>query len=124
MNEIIKKQLSQVRPGILPYFDDNTTELIIKKSNGDFNSDLTLNKSYIIQFENYIVNPPPNFDLHINWNGGVVPKYKCMKCTVISVMGKMVKIEGNAFDLDTDTDINYIWAGWCPRKSIKIIKYL
>ena len=80
---------------------------------------------YIIELESYIINPPPNFTLHTNWNNGVVPKERVMQCVVEKIMGKMVFVNGIGYDRE---NLSYIdgteWKGWLPEKSISVIMRL
>lgn len=122
MNPFIKEQLNLVSKANLPYYDDNTTQIIIPKIEQEKVIQLDVNHYYIIELADYILNPPENFTLHTNWNNNNVPKYKYMKCIVKVVMGKMVRIEGTACNMKDMSDIDYKWAGWLPSKSIKVIK--
>lgn len=124
MNNIIKEQLNKCKVAYIPPFDDNTTLIHIKPISKIESNQVLLNHYYLIELEDYIINPPPNFDLHINWNNNIIPKSKGMKCEIIQIMGKMVKINGVGFDLINNNDLNVIWGGWLPMKSFKVIKEL
>lgn len=123
MNPIIKKQLDSVQSIDLPEYNESTTHLVIQKVNKISNDDINVGDCYMIEVANYIINPPENFDLHTNWNGGIKPVYKHMKCAVTRIMGKMIKVDATYFDLNTGLDIGKeMWSGWLPLKSIKIIR--
>lgn len=123
MNPIIKKQLDNVRFVPMPEYNDSTTHLIITKVEDVGTDQINVGDCYMIEVANYIINPPENFDLHTNWNGGIKPVYKYMKCAVTRLMGKMVKIDATYFDEKTGADLGKeMWSGWLPLKSIKIIK--
>lgn len=124
MNEIIKKQLNLVRIAKLPLYDDNTTKMIIPKTLSIEETVIDIGHYYVIELADYIVNPPPNFNLHVNWNNNNIPKYKYFRCEVIAAIGKMIKINGVACDMKTLGDLDYTWVGWVPKKSISIIKEL
>jgi hypothetical protein len=109
---------------ILPPFDDNTTHIDIRKGTSLNVTPYQVHKCYIVELENYIVNPPPNFTLAQNWNHGSVPKHKFYKCEISQVMGSMVRIMGCGYDPINDIDTNDIWDGWVPQAGIKIIKEL
>lgn len=120
MNKIIKKQLDSTTID-LPFYDDNTTELVIKKSVGT-DKTFIIDHCYLIKLEDYIINPPINFTLHTNWNNGIIPKHKYMKVECRKLMGKMINVVGFGFDIDNNVDINDSWEGWLPLKSIELIK--
>lgn len=124
MNNIISKQLKKCKVAQVPEFDENTTHLVIPKLSEISNKNFVVSHYYVIELEDYIIHPPENFTLHQNWNGNVIPTSKYYKCECLSVMGKMVKIEGVGFDFENQIDLNTSWCGWVPMKSIKIIKEL
>lgn len=120
MNIKIKEQLDKCNV-ILPFYNENTLELLIPKGSSFkqlslFSNDLEVGKEYKIKVERYIVNPPEGFDLHINWNSGLVPTDEYMKIKVDQIMGKMIKVKA------VGINDNKPWAGWLPRKSINIIE--
>lgn len=114
MNKFIKEQLNKCKIAIIPKFDENTTQLKIQRQ-GKIDQDLKVGYSYIIELEDYIVNPYPGFNLHDNWNNGIVPTDRQMKICVEQEMGKMVKIYGTGMN-----DGQY-WSGWVPKKSLKVV---
>lgn len=121
MNKIIKRELEKVRVNI--QYDDNTTEIVIPKSNVSVKVDLQVNHNYNIYVEDYILHEPPNFTLSTNWNGGVVPKSKYMNICVTQIMGKMIRIDGCGFDIQNHTTSTDSYIGlWLPRESIHIVK--
>lgn len=123
MNEIIKEQLKLLKVAELPEFDDNTTDITIPKQEAkEYN--INVGKCYLIELENYIINPPETFTLHINWNNNIIPKDKYMKVEIVGIMGKMVKVNGVGYDFVNKLDLNTMWEGWLPRKAITIIKEL
>ena len=123
MNEIIKEQLKLLKVAELPEFDDNTTEITIPKQEAkEYN--INVGKCYLIGLENYIINPPETFTLHINWNNNIIPKDKYMKVEIVGIMGKMIKVNGVGYDFVNKLDLNTMWEGWLPRKAITIIKEL
>ena len=85
---------------------------------------INVGKCYLIELENYIINPPETFTLHINWNNNIIPKDKYMKVEIVGIMGKMVKVNGVGYDFVNKLDLNTMWEGWLPRKAITIIKEL
>jgi hypothetical protein len=121
MNDIIKERLAKCSVAQIPEYDDNTTRMIIPKASFIPEEWIT-GRCYLIKLENYIVNPPDNFNLHEQWNNGIVPKHHYMKCEVVNKMGKMIKVEGIGFDIVTNTATNDFWSGWLPKKSIKKIE--
>ena len=84
--------------------------------------EVKLDHYYLIELEDYVINPPDGFSLHINWNGGIIPRHKYYKCQCVKVMGKMIKILGVAFDYENKLDLEEYWDGWLPLKSIRILR--
>lgn len=122
MNPLIKKQLDKVSVAKLPHFDDNTTKLVIPMRSANDTIVLEEGKCYIIQIEDYILNPPEGFTLHTNWNNNKIPKHKIMKIDVRKVMGKMIKVNSIGYDIINKVNINDVWEGWLPEKSITVIE--
>lgn len=119
MNNRIKRELHKVLTANLPDFTDDTDTMIIPKMTQII---LQPNHCYIIKVEDYIIHPYEGFTLHDDWNKGIVPEDKYMKCSIINFMGKMINIDAVGYNPDTDTDTGKIWSGWLPIKSITIIK--
>lgn len=117
MDKIIKEQLNKCKVANIPFFDDNTTEIIIQRGdNAIIKDDLILNHYYKIEVEDYIIKPYDGFNLASNWNNGVVPKDKVMNCEITQIMGKMIRVEA------VGVNTNNSWSGWLPRKSIHILE--
>ena len=124
MNKYVKEQLSKVKVADLPNYDDSTQRMFIPKQQGSSGKFLESGKYYLIKVDDYICNPPEGFTMHDNWNGGIVPKYNHMKIDVNVIMGKMVKITGVGYDMVNRLDTNYVWQGWLPIESIKILEVI
>lgn len=122
MNKYIKQQLNKVSAVDIPVFDDNTTHLIIPRLEKKVELFFQEDHFYVIKLEDYLLNPPPGFNLHTNWNHNIIPKQKYYKCQCIKVMGKMIQILGVGFDYENRIDLEETWDGWLPIKSVKIIK--
>lgn len=120
MNNIIKKQLENIKVANLPDWDNNTTHLIIKKGQRLDSEAIQINHYYLVELADYVINEPEGFSLSSNWNNGITPKDKTMKCCVTSLMGNMVKIDGVGFDIANQKDLNSTFSGWIPKKAIKI----
>ena len=113
MNKFIKEQLLKVNLPMTSW-DDNTKKIIISKQSIKVNqkSDFEVGKTYNIEVENYILNPPPNFTLSSNWNNGIDPPEKEMIAEVLQISGKMLKFNCKG------KITGKTWIGWLPRKSI------
>lgn len=122
INPIILEQLKQVKVADLPAYSDTDTVIHIPKQESDI--PIVVGRCYMIELDNYLLNPPPDFNLHINWNKNIIPKDKYMNCQVLQIQGKMLKISAVGVDKNTQIINNQIWEGWLPRKSIKIMKEL
>lgn len=115
MNKFVKQELEKLND-ILPYWDENTTHLVITKDkHGVINNPLYIGNKFTIKIENYIINQPPNFSLAENWNGGTVPPEEILEVEIIQLMGKMTKVKA----VGKCTRIS--WEGWLPNKSFKIV---
>lgn len=121
MNKIIKEQLKKCVVANVPSYDDNTTHLQIKKYN---EIKLVENSYYLIRLSSSITNPPSNSVLASNWNNGSVPKHSYFKCEISRVMGTMIKINGLAYDMTNNKDLNEMWSGWLPIEGIEVISKL
>lgn len=124
MNRVVEEQLKKVQVAQLPPYDETTMRLIIPKAEGIIKTDLILNKCYLIQLEDYIVNPYDGFTLHDNWNKGIPPKHRFLKVEILQLMGKMIRVNSVGYDFINKCDIPDSWEGWLPRKGIKIIEVL
>ena len=82
MNKIVEDQLKKVKICKLPEYDENTLELHIPKQSSNIQCSVEENHCYILQLERYIIDPPPNFTLHSNWNKGIPPKHEIVKAEV------------------------------------------
>ena len=122
MNPIIDKQLKKCKVAIIPEYNESTKTLHIPRIIDLPELSYTIGHYYIIELENYIIHPPENFSLHQNWNNNNIPKSKYYKCECLQLMGKMIKINGVGFDWDNQLDLNDLWTGWLPMKSVKILK--
>lgn len=119
MNKFVKQELEKLND-ILPYWDENTTHLVISNRSGvayyrDKEYSIKAGNRFTIKIENYIINQPPNFLLAENWNGGTVPPEEILDVEVIQIMGKMTKVKA----VGKCTRIS--WEGWLPNKSFKIV---
>ncbi len=116
MNKYIKEQLNKCKVAKVPYFDDNTTELSIPFDTSNLiPGEFYINMEYNIEVEDYIIHPFPGFNLHDNYNNGIVPTDKFMHIKVLKDMGKMMQIM--AIGLNDGQG----WSGYLPKKSCKRI---
>lgn len=113
MNKFIEEQLHKINVP-LPEWDSNTTKIIIPKQSTTIVQpvEFQLGGLYNICIEDYVLNPPPNFTLAVNWNGGTTPPEKEMVAEVIQIAGKMIK-----FNCKGKTT-GETWEGWLPRKTV------
>jgi hypothetical protein len=116
MNDIIKKELSKVKVANLDNFNTETLTYNIPKYK-QFKPEI--NKSYLVELNDdmLITNT-----ISINWNNNSVPSNKYYKIEVIKILGKMIYVDGLAFDFLTKTDLNKTWSGWLPLEQLKFIE--
>lgn len=122
INPLIKQQLKYCRIAQIPNYAETDGGITIERVNSV--SEICLHEGgfYLIELADYIIHPYDGFDLHVNWNNNIVPSDKYMKCECIKIMGNMIKINGVGFDYDRGIDLNSVWSGWVPIKSMRIIK--
>lgn len=121
MSKLLLEQLAKVRGVDLPYFDEQTEELLIKRKN-ETPLSLAIGKAYLLEVENYIINPPNGFNLHANWNKGIAPRDKYLYSLIVQDIGKMIRIESYGYDINRNCILMNSWSGWLPKKSVKVIK--
>ena len=120
MNALVKEQLKKCKVAQVPNFTDEDTEILIPMKMPE--PEPQLNNHYLIQLEDYIINEPEGFTLSSNWNRGTTPKYKHYIVFVKQVMGRMYKIDGNAYNIETQEFLNNQWTGWLPRDGFHVLK--
>ena len=111
MNDLIKRELSKVKVAKIPPFDDNTTVIHIKK--GLNVNEFKIGKGYEVILYNVLVNPPSGFSFHTNWNKGIIPKSRYLKCFVVEKMSSMIKVDSVLCD-ENFNDNGEMWSGWLP----------
>lgn len=121
MNKIIKNQLDKVSVAKLPYYDDNTTSIIIPKLSTLY---LKENCCYILKLDDIMLHPSENSVLVTNWNNNSIPTSRYYKADINQIMGKMVKITGLAYDFENKKDLSDIWVGWLVLDNIEILEKL
>ena len=116
VNKIIEQQLKKLEYADISNFDAATNTYIIPKK---VDIKIEEDKCYLIQllptlFKNEV--------LKTNWNAGSMPVYNYMKVDVSKIIGKMIKVVGTGYDIETQTDISSFWSGWLSTQDIKVIK--
>ena len=122
MNKIIKYQLNKVRSVKLD-FDDHTTHIDIPKTEEVIPLALVEGQVYVIELEDFILNPLQNSTLASNWNSGKIPKYKRYQVEFIQKMSNMYKFNGVALD-NNQPIYSENWFGWFPEEGFKVISLL
>ena len=122
MNKIIKDQLNKVRSVKLD-FDDNTTHIDIPKTEEVIPLALVEGQVYVIELEDFILNPLQNSTLASNWNSGKIPKYKRYQVEFIQKMSNMYKFNGVALD-NNQPIYSENWFGWFPEEGFKVVSLL
>lgn len=122
MNKIIKDQLSKVR-SVKLNFDDHTTHIDIPKTEEVIPLALVEGQVYVIELEDFILNPLQNSTLASNWNSGKIPKYKRYQVEFIKKMSNMYKFNGVALD-NNQPIYSENWFGWFPDEGFKVVSLL
>ena len=124
MNKVVKEQLGKCKVAEIPAFDDTTTHIFIPKVGANIINQYHVGKYYLIEIEDYILNPSAEFTLAANWNKGTNPPAKYMNVEIVQVSGKMIKVSGVSFDPNNPVALPTHWEGWLPQKGLKILKQL
>ena len=119
MNPQIKKELEKVTATDLQ-FDNNTTSIFIPKTTSWNLTSLKVNKCYVIELDDSLLNPSTNSSLAANWNGGKIPEYKHYMIELSSVMNKMIKVIGVGIVNGVPQGKQFI--GWLPFEQVKVLK--
>lgn len=119
MNKFVKEQLSNVQFANLSNFNPDTNEYFIPKRKDMM---LEKHKAYLIELSASCFDK--NDIININWNRGKTPLSKHYKAEIIDIVGKIVHINGLAYDKENNKDLNSFWDGYIPANSITILEIL
>lgn len=117
MNKFIMEQLNECKVANISEFNNDSTIVYIDGIRK--NSGLKFGKYYHMVLANYVVNPPPNFDLADNWNNGTKPSNNDIYAEIIQSSSielnkaKMIKISGRC------DPSGQMWTGWVPVSAIE-----
>lgn len=118
---VATEELKKCKFAKIETVNSNALEYYIPMHKAVSMDDIT-GKCYLLEFEDYIINPPHNFTLHSQWNNNIIPTHKRYNCEVVKLMGKMMYVNGIAIEDGKAT--TEMWCGWLPQKSVKIIEEL
>lgn len=116
MKKIILDQLEKVEIANLDNFTPDALKIVIPKHTTPV---FTVESCYLIHLK------PAAFineAVKVNWNRGSVPRNNYMKVDIANKVGKMVKVIGVGYDIDTNTDLPDFWSGWLNTDEIEILK--
>lgn len=120
MNKIIKDQLKMCRVAVIPEFEDSATHIYIKRKSCLSADDMLPNHIYVIKIKDAVIR---NNTLASNWNGGNHPKYSCYKVEKVGIVGNMIKLNGIAYDIDSDVNIySEAFYGYLPNDGFDIVE--
>ena len=119
INEITQQQSKNIKTDY-QYIDDY--HIVIEKYKEIIP---VIQKTYILELEDYIINPSDTFTLADNWNGGIIPKNKYLCATIINIIGKMIKVDACGYDLASKQSTSDTYEGlWLPLGGIHLIQEL
>ena len=122
MNKIIENQLKNLK-SVRVNFDSNTTQIVIPKTTEIISEALIKGQVYLIELDQYLLEPLLNSTLASNWNFGKVPTHKVYKLEFLDKMGNMYKFSG--IPVENGQDIySEEWFGWFPEGKFKVIEKL
>ena len=102
---------------------NNYTYNISRNENKEIS--IEIDNYYLIRLKSDILHPSEFSTLHINWNKNIIPKFDIYKCCVTQILGKMIRIDGVAFDIASNADLGeMLYDFWVPLNSLEIIKKL
>ena len=114
--QLIQEQLSKVVYADLSNYDEETHTYYIPKIN---QIKLQVNHSYIIKIKDSLY---MNELLKSNYNQGRTPPYKSYLIDIVSILGRVIKVNGVEYDLEKNKTLNNLWSGYLSIKDIEIIK--
>lgn len=122
MNPLIEKELRMLRVARLPDNWETSTTLFLPRVTPT-SVILCVGRFYLIELESYLLRNP-ELSINANWNRGCPPTDKFMKVLVNQKRGQLFQVIGSGFDFEHKQDLDSVWQGWLPFKSIRIINEL
>lgn len=116
MNDLIRKQLTKIKVANVQPFKDTDKVIHIRK--GLNINEFKIGNGYEIVLDDILLNPPNDFSFHINWNKGIVPRGKYLKCFVVAKIASIIKVDSVVCNENFE-DSNIIWSGWLPIDMIR-----
>lgn len=116
MNNQILNQLHKVTATKIE-FNSNDTEIFIPKTIQIRNESLQKSKCYLIELQDFIVNPDESSTLSSNWNNGKVPEYKKYFVEIVSIMTNMIKVNGVSVENSSSR-----FEGWLPMDGFTVLE--
>ena len=92
--QLVKEQLNKVVYADLSNYDEKTNTYHIPKIN---QIKLQVNHSYIVKIKDSLCE---NELLKSNYNQGRTPPYKSYLIDIVSILGKIIKVNGVEYDLE------------------------
>lgn len=114
--QLIQEQLNKVVYADLSKYDEETHTYYIPKIN---QIKLQINHSYIIRVKDSLYE---NGLLKSNYNQGRTPPYKSYLIDIVSILGRVIKVNGVEYDLEKNRTLNNLWSGYLSIKDIEILK--
>ena len=124
MNKRVFDELSKCKVCNLPYYDENTTSMIIPLYNNDCVSvELVRNHYYIIKVSDMVLNPPENDTIRTNWNKGRMIHSKYLLVTPTKVVGKMMQFDGCGWDMSKNIALDDCYSDmWVSKEGISVVR--
>lgn len=116
MNKVINDQLQKVQIADLSNFNPETNTFVIP-----MHKELKIEEDCC-----YLIHIKPSVKVNtaviVNWNNGNIPSFEHMKVDVSKKMGKMIKITGIRYDIETQQDCGQFWSGWLSLDDIEVLQ--
>lgn len=115
MKEYIKSQLEKCRYATFSNYDEATRTYIIPKYS---KPTYQIGKSYLVRIPASVLNNKTSV-YATNWNNGNCPTHEHMKVYVSKALGRMVYVDGLAYDFAEKKDLSDMWSGWLPADELE-----
>lgn len=119
-SKIVEEQLQKVHIADIRNYDPATLTFHIKKYS---KPKYEKGRCYLVKVSNELINNTAHV-VSVNWNAGRAPNHAYYKIYINAVMGKMIKIDGAAFDYDSNQDLDDMFSGWFDVDYIELIEEL
>ena len=117
MNPLIRQQFQKVVRLKVPPITESTTDVVFLKNDVIEPIEFQVDKYFVVSLDTALLYDTVTAT---RWNRGGFPPSEFMLVIVLNIVGKMVQVEGVAYDPLTGTNTKTPWVGWLPINQVKI----